>query len=436
MVENYTICKGNIIIIERVHLMNIKVKKAVNEIFNMIYTAKTSLIQKVLLVYIYAILGLYPLFLYGTAINNILVKIIIFSIWTIITAVIFLGCMIKQKKNICSLNCITDYLFIAYFIYAVNLLIKGSKSTENVNEGILIMTVAVSYWLASNCIQYKRRYLEILFFPMVIVFIGVWGYFLLVGYTVKPLQLLMENFDSLTSYIILAVTISSIFYCTMERRKNSILYLMMCGSGFFFIFSIKDGVGMFMILLIIVLIPILYKSSNLLIKRTVILITLYFVELGIMGLLVYYGGYMQGSIAYNIESSVLLNLALAAAGISFYAYWEKHPNENELKKIFKIAFVVIFSIAFIFRQYYLKDNVALYNIYIEYGMISFLCMLGMGVIILRNLYVRCLESNKDLLLLSGVFIVQSMFYMQQSITTPIYVILLAVALHSKIEEIV
>ena len=233
----------------------------------------------------------------------------------------------------------------------------------------------------------------------------------------------------------------------------------------------KDTISVCLLGLFLLCIPIVFSPTVSLIRRNLLLCFAFLFIMSSIPLL-QYASNISLKEQYDLRYSVYIDLFLASAGVFICQYWEKVPNDRDpdqilMRKFQKwyrraAAFVLFILTAVVLtgnRMEGITDRFGIKTLKVfaaslqssigsaesfyqqlweNYGVVgsflwSFLCVLFLEKII--KAWRSADVVRKQYLSLSILFLVQTLFYRLQPVSTPAYVVFLALALSEKKENI-
>lgn len=432
--------------------------------------------NRILELYILAIFVLSPIYLFDISLFNTSIKAELFLFITIITAFNYIILVSKKQAAPRSEKCRMDIWMLGMFLLSIMTMIAKMMSKDyskkiNYETEVVVLTLIITYFLISYASKSYRYYLQLLLASATIVYVGVLYHYIFNPQFIKPLELLVTNPQNLSSYTVLIITVSILLYCTTKKKRESIFYLIMSGVGCFLLFISNNMIGICIIGVLFLLIPVIFVPTAALIKRDMHMFFLFFFILSNMSLVTNYTKWIKVDVTFDIMTSIYIDLFLSIVAVCYLQYWEKIPENIDpyrsiMKKLRKayifmlklagILFLVIllagdklekipqsFGIAGFknfatkFQQCYTSSNGTFYDALAEFGILGFLLLIVICILIITRLKKNYNIDNQFsvvLTVIAIVFLVQSVFFRQQLITTPIYVILLTFALFDNKEK--
>lgn len=414
--------------------------------------------------YIRLMLFLYPLFLtQDTSLSFFNIKFFLYFIVTLLSGMFYIWLIFNRRipfnKRIRSMD-------ICIILIAVLLLLKIVMSSfQNdiyFGKEIFLLCVIGTYYLVKNLDKGYRYYLNLLLFSAVILFGGFFQYYSKGFETVLGVEIILVHSEAMVPYLLLISVSSSWLYCITKKRGWELLYLMISIPGFLLLFLQADMVGICIVFVFLLLIPIMLPPTFTIIKKSLFLCFLFLLTLNSISLL--QSGNFKNIFSYNIY----IDMFLAITGMVIISHFKKipigvNPDAIILKKVqywFKcvlaIVGIVFLSCVFIGTRILeiperigmktlkticnsllqsINENKGFFQTLLEdYGVIGCMFWIYLILMIIKHLVKRWREAEpiiKVFMLISILFIVQSFFYQLQLINSPLYIIILSLALFAK-----
>ena len=135
------------------------------------------------------------------------------------------------------------------------------------------------------------------------------------------------------SCIILVSMISVFRYCFCRVRIRSAFYLAISVISFFALFINYNIPSLWIMALVFLAIPVLFRPTAELVKRDMQLFFVYGFLLSNMSLLANYTQMLRRKPAISLEHSVYLELLLAVGGVVFFHYWDRIPEGVDMERL-------------------------------------------------------------------------------------------------------
>lgn len=338
---------------------------------------------------------------------------------------------------------------LAVFVYK---LIMNPLDNE---KTMVIMTLCLLYYLIRIRKEPVSKDIVFLFSisNAVIEIMLLWHYIVNMD-TPLPIELLLEN-NTILSWLILVITVNVVSYCIYEGKE--IWYGANAVIGFFLLFIQKNIVAIGIVGAFFLFLPLVYMPTKRLVNSAMQMFFIYGFLLCNMSLITGYTEIIKIELIYDLETSVYLELLLAVFGVFFFHYWDKNTTEEddgrkllpELREYMQKALCIIGIMTVLFMGAVVKEGTAIMpdvcaklieqgkrsfhsqsgifeTVVLEYG--------GIGVVLVLYLYFTLAYSlqkkkkpkvtrhHKLFRIITGMFVVQSLFLTQSMVTLPLYLV--------------
>lgn len=412
---------------------------------------------------------LYPLILFQYDNENFYIQ----SLLLFFASMSWLLCNVllirKKEWSIRSVRYIADLPVITAVIFEIVQILKkmflsNGKEAIRFDIEITVIAMAAVYWIISSGIVLHKYYLDITLYTGLLVF-GLLLYRYLCDISFGSIIFFIaEDESAIAAYAILICTIATVQYCQCRDKMRSIFYFGVSVTGFFVLFINHNLVSICMMLTVFIAIPVLFRPVARLVKRDMQLFFTYMFLLSNMSLLTNYMKLIQKELTFNIENSVYLDLLIAIGGIVFLLYWDRIPEGMDLEQLvlrkmrrgylFFLKTMAIFFAAILLngeRWRELPDSMLLLPLkrfavalWEEVGRgesVFFLSFEKQGVmggfllLVFSSLIIARLRKNYHidkpltitLILISGLFLLQLLFWKPAINSLPIYFMILIFA---------
>lgn len=428
---------------------------------------------RILELYIIMIFAFYPLFLLKVEIFDISIKAILFFTFTLMLAVTFIFLALKdQIKLRIKLSKLEIWLLIISFL-TISIMFYKILSSSYLNQlnyqtEASILTLIIVYFLISYINNIYAYFFDILQISAIFVYCAVLYQFIGNEGFSKPIELLMSNSLNLTSYLILIITTSILLYCTCNEKRKTIYYFIMSAVGFCLLFINDNIISICIIAILFLIIPVIFIPTAKLIQRNMQLLYLFFLLMGIIGFIINYTDWVKKEISFNMMNGIYINLLLAIVVLCYHRYWKRIPlnidmNKSIMRRLQKVFIFLLKAVGIFFfliltvgnKIYNLppvlgingirifaeklqlclsSSNGTFYDVIERYGFVGCILLIIICIHMISALMKNHKKQNQFSVMLSViaiVFLVQSIFFSQQLVTTPIYVILLTFSVCGK-----
>lgn len=409
----------------------------------------TTIEDKLTEFYILFLFGLFPLFLIKETIFQCAVRSFVFYIITVFLGICYFVLTMKNKKILRKPKGMADVLLFGLAFYSLDILLFSFIQGKKDYEYVLVFLGLICLFYLISCGISLYLYLLDVFLVSASIICGMLfvRYFVNAGF-VKPIELLLTNGEQITSFLVLTSTTAVLKYCFTENKGAKWWYGFLGGMSFLLLFVNYNIAGIFIVGLLFLLIPVLFIPTAELIKRDMQMFFLYFFLLSNMSLLTNYTNVINKVLQFPFINSVYIDLFLAVVGVAFFCYWEKVPENMDLSRLTlyklqgvyrRILSAVILGMLILpsvlpnFSVWEFTSNGAFYEILEHYGVVGLFIVLVWIVTVAQEIREKRIETgeNSILTIFAVMFFLQSLFLEVQTITTPIYVVFLAMTLYGK-----
>lgn len=287
---------------------------------------------KIIEVYIIFLLAVYPLFLFRDNWMGISVKLLLYYAVTVSTllAAIILG--LEQKFEFRKPRELLDYIVLAFG--GVNLLLMFLKiinGNHGYRQNLLYMGLAITFYMLESEFVWYRYYTDLFLISGTIVML-----WMMIHYLVQPdfraAGMLLQNQQARSAYMLLIAVTAGAEYMEVREKENDIFYLAVNGAAFTILFLGQSRSFWMLGLCVVTAMPLFFRETAERVKRGAVLIFLYLFLYSNMSLFASYSGLFKIETSFNLMNSVYLDLIIAAAGVVFFHYWDRIPEETDLEE--------------------------------------------------------------------------------------------------------
>lgn len=404
--------------------------------------------------YIIFIMSLCALYQFDTEVMQLDAK----NLFLLISALLIIALLFKKRQK--KLALVGAWCTYGIIVLIVIGLVIGKLQLSELFV-VLLTSLVVGYAIKRE--SFHMLYVDVFLISAIVLLYGLlYRYLASSGFGV-PITKLANNSASLLSFLVLVCALSSIRYCICTERKSQYGYAVVSGIGYFILFMNQNFLGILLMTIVFLFIPILFIPTMELIRRMMQLFFGFYFMLANMALLTNYTELLTIDLSYNLEASVYLDLGLAIIAFWFFGYWEKVSDDSDYNQLilYKMQVVAKYALGCIsllcVGVLLIKNQVlalqqenlfttflttldtqlsAIEGMYLQmykqYGVAGIIatlaCMLAIAI--------RIQASNNGSLeerllkLIAILFIVQSFFYGIQGVTTPIYAVLVTMAIRT------
>ena len=263
-----------------------------------------------------------------------LLLLVIASVW-LICRIIYAG---REVTVIPTVRYMTDTAAIVAILYAIFSVIV--KLFDTSGEGWIdfswnaeVIALAVICLLVSSGIEFKIFYLDLLSYSGLLAA----GLYLLGSIEGGIRSSIIESFlthsAGVSSYFLLVGMVSVYAYCVCRDKMRSVFYLMVSGISFLVLFLNHNIISLWLMGIYFLAVPVMLRPTAILVKRIMQLFFVYLFMLSNMSLLTEYTQFIQSEISYSLEHSVYIDLLVAAGGVVFFHYWDRIPEGMDLERL-------------------------------------------------------------------------------------------------------
>ena len=411
--------------------------------------------------YIRIMLFLFPLFLASKQIlGNLTEKTLLYVLMTCVTAVIFI-LLVSRGRVLCRVQIVKSELIllmaaILLVLWTAGTVLRGSMEFES---AVFLCCLIGTYFLLRFAPGRSAYYLRLLMAAGLVLDAEILAYYF--SFTENTdIRLLLAQPEGTASWLLLAACVASGMYCVEEGERASIFCLAAAAISYLVLFFYQDPVAICITAFFLLMLPLILPATAYLVKRVLLLSFVFLILLSNVPLVQYVGIY-RGEMRMTLEYSVYLDLFLGIAGIWVLRYWERVPSERDPKKVvmrrFRRCFVYALSVLGMLtagclfygdggssfspvlsgvgagiRQSLEANQNMIEGVLNDYGIpggiVWGLVFAMLGMLIAKGWKKAACGLDKVYLMLSALFLFQSFFYGFQPISSPIFVILLVLAL--------
>ncbi|MCM1125568.1 MAG: hypothetical protein NC429_03775 [Lachnospiraceae bacterium] len=255
----------------------------------------------------------------------------------VVQAVNLIGQMRKEKRKL-KIEYKTDLAMIV--ILGFELISIILKLFQNPLEGavdyqfqVILLLIVFWYFFIKETDELTYQHLDISLY----ICLAAMAFFLLYSLCDKRLVWLidgiLENSGVSASYLIIPCLICIVQYCMCRDKFRSVFYILAACVSFFSLIVNHNIVSFWMMAFTFLAIPILFMPTAELVKRDMQMMFIFFFMLSNMSLLTNYTLLFRNVPVFDLQSSVYLELLLAAGGIAFFHYWEHIPEGTDLNRL-------------------------------------------------------------------------------------------------------
>lgn len=422
------------------------------------------------------VIGIYPLLLFELNFESFAIQHLVLFLCTM-GALLYCVLLIRSGEwNFQFPRSRTDLAVLLLAVYSFiriiyKILITNEESLENFKYEMVFLSLVVLYFLILSRPVFKEIYFEILLYSALVVFaLLLMKYFCGDGADAVA-AILLKDKSGISSYTILVCIVGLRQYLMCRDKMRSFFYMGVLITGFLVLFVNQSRVSIWIMALIFVAIPLILRPTAELVKKDMTVFFVYLFMLCNMSLLTNYTDLLLVDVTYDLEQSVYLELLVALGGIFFFRYWDRIPEGVDLNrlvlrkmrrgyqfliKLMCIVFVGIllggnnwnglqdgfgmkavkgFAVPLVNEVYQGKST--FYLCFEQFGVVGSLMLVSVCVFLITGLK-KNFRFDKPvtgiLLLISGAFGLQLLFWKVSISTLPVYWIFTVLAVSYKEEK--
>lgn len=244
----------------------------------------------------------------------------------------------KEEQPFIELRYRADIVAVITIIYemfsAICKLFQNPQNGEiDFASNAEMIALALLCLLLSSGIPFKILYFDIILYGSLII-TGMFLYPYFTGTETGNLtEMMFADSGAVSSLLLIPCMVSVYAYCTCKDKLRSWFYLLVAAISFFALFLNHNIISFWLMTVYFIMLPIVLRPTAWLVKRDMQLFFLFGFLLSNMSLLTGYTQVIQRELSYSLEHSVYLDLLLAVGGVFFFHYWEKIPEGIDLERL-------------------------------------------------------------------------------------------------------
>lgn len=421
------------------------------------------------------IIGVYPLILFELDLGSVAIQSLLLFLGAM-GALLYSILLIRSKAWELSMpHSRIDLVVLILAVYAfLKVIVKIITATETVHFDfeVTVLALAGIYLLIASRPVFSEKYFDILLFSGLIVFALLLTKYFCGDGADSILAILLEDKTGIASYVMLVCTVGLWQYIRCRDKLRSVFYIGVLTVGFLILFINQNRVSIWLMAMVFIALPILQRPTAELVKKDMQIFFIYLFLLCNMSLLTNYTSLLRIEVSYDLEQSVYLELLVAIGGIFFFKLWDRIPEGMDLKRLvmrkmrrgyqFLLKLMGIFFIGILLGgenwkklpdeggvnavkgfaaslvDEVLQGESAFYLCFKQLGVIGstlllILCVLLIGR--LRKNYRFDKPVTGMLILISGMFLIQLLFWDINSNTLAVYWMFIILAITYKEEKL-
>lgn len=419
--------------------------------------------------FLLGLFSVFPLFLISVRLQGITIRGVLISVFTAAAAIMYIRFMSLHKSVYRKQFYRIDLCMTAILFGSIGQVILQVLQGREGNELYLLLSISVLiYFMLSGLDDEIHEFnfsglLDLYLCACSVIYLVLLVCVFVVPKSYGPIGLLAEDKATLKSFLVLSASTGILQYCSNRKKSGDKAYLAVTAVGFFLIFRQKDTLGILLVGALLLMIPALFLATAELIKRDLRMLFLFFIMFSCMPVLTNYTKLIKGKLSYSIQNSIYLDLIIVGVGILVCSYWERVPQNvppdrlvmNLVRKaylfVLKLCGILLFSFWCIGSMEDMEGRIGI-NVLMSlsgslktgfkqidgtfgqvlqaYGVLGPILTGITFSVILARLRSRFSGNPRSAVLTAFtiMFMAQSFFYKQQSVTTPVYSVLVTLAL--------
>lgn len=414
--------------------------------------------------YLWIMLFLYPLFLMDDQIIQPFTgKTLLYYCVTILS---FILCVFYLKRiKVRKFRSEELIMVLITLLLAGRIVLRFVQRDMNYEKEIFLWCLFGTYFLLRGISHgYVNYYLNLLLFSGSLIYVGYLKVYIWKGSSILGVETIIGQSEAFASFSILITCVSCVLYCLDKRRIWETFYLCISIISFVVLSFQMDMMAVYLTGVFLLIIPLVFSPTVILIKKNLTLCFLFLLILSNIPFL-FLVSHVEKESGFSVQYSIYIDLLLCMIGFLLCCYWEKIPSNCEpgrilMKKVQRwygrilAVMAVIFMVCLLignriselperfgiktlktFNMSLLQSiqtNKSLFQILLEdYGVIGgFLwsCLVIMFMKRIINQWKKVDLLVKVYLMVTVLFLVQTFFYKLQPISSPLYIIVLALGL--------
>lgn len=433
--------------------------------------------KKLVSLYIFVLFSIFPMYLLPERLQGITFRWILFSLLTLVTVAAYIILLFKKKAFCRKRLYRIDICMILVLLLSIGQTFLCMFQGKENRETYFLLSVCVLAYFAVSALSSgtndvcKLVYLDVFLTACWIIYLELMVRLFLVPQHLGVIGLLTQERTYLQSFLLLSNMICVLQYCFNRKLKKDGWYLLTAVIGFFLQLVQKNMINILLMGSLFLIIPLLFLPTAELFRRNLIMAFLFFLVLSNMPLVTNNTNLLKTGVQFDIKNSMYLYLIITLAGIIVLSYWERIPKwipldhivMKRMQKIFlsilELYLVLLACICSVDWPAGMENRMggdifaALFNsikagvsqidgtfgqMLGEYGLAGGV-LSGMICVTIISRLRRSYRRNSESALFTTIaimYLIQSFFYKQQIVTTPIYVVLVTIAVFQKKIKIV
>ena len=351
------------------------------------------------------------------------------------------------------------------------IVITNEENLESFGYEIVVLAMAALYVLIMSRPVFREFYFDILLYSSLVVFALLLIKYFCGNGVDGAIAVLLQDKSGIGSYTVLVCMAGVWQYIKCEDKLRSFFYLGVLVIGFFVLFVNQSRVSFWIMAVVFIAVPILQRPTAELVKRDMTVFFIYLFLLCNMSLITNYTNLLYIDVTFDLEQSVYLELLIALGGICFFRYWDRIPEGVDLRRLvmrrmrrgyqFLLRSMSVIAAGMIlggnlwkelpdrfgmkawkgfaipFIDEINQEKSTFYLCFEQFGVIGSLLLLSLCVLLVAELkkkYRFDKPVTGMLVLISGVFLAQLLFWKVSISILPVYWMFLVLAISYKEKE--
>lgn len=355
-----------------------------------------------------------------------------------------------------------DFLLGICLVWNILQIVIDCVNMTGCNENNIFTIVLIMLFFLASVEKMYQIYIDISLVCAFILYAGLLWHFMLDAAYAFNLQPLIKDEQALASFLLLINVIATGEYCSAKDKVKQKFYFIIALAGYFLLFINRNVIGIVLMGICFILFLLIYEPQREFVKRIMQMAFVFFFMLSNMSLFVNYTKLINVECQYSLENSVYLDLVIALAGVFFFSYWDKLPEDEEkllydfqnaIKWILAGMSIILFLLLTMgnrldgmaeakgisvlqqlsteLRRYATGHNGTFYDVLGRYGIAGGVWLVCMIIVAMKKMQRQIWRKrvNPILIIVFVMYLMQSVFFSRQSVTAPIYTMLMAAALY-------
>ena len=443
---------------------------------NLDMEAKESRVGLAIHILLVFIAGIYPLLLFEVDFGSFALQHLILFLCTM-GVLLYCVLLIRSGKweiyfPRTRVNLMVAILAAYSFIRILyKIVITNEENLESFGYEIVVLAMAALYVLIMSRPVFREFYFDILLYSSLVVFALLLIKYFCGNGVDGAIAVLLQDKSGIGSYTVLVCMAGVWQYIKCEDKLRSFFYLGVLVIGFFVLFVNQSRVSFWIMAAVFIAVPILQRPTAELVKRDMTVFFIYLFLLCNMSLITSYTNLLYIDVTFDLEQSVYLELLIALGGICFFRYWDRIPEGVDLRRLvmrrmrrgyqFLLRSMSVIAAGMIlggnlwkelpdrfgmkawkgfaipFIDEINQEKSTFYLCFEQFGVIGSLLLLSLCVLLVAELkkkYRFDKPVTGMLVLISGVFLAQLLFWKVSISILPVYWMFLVLAISYKEKE--